>query len=94
MNSLLWQNISLSKLQKKDLDLFCQNRRQIFVNEVNRVIKLMHEIANLLHVVKEFTSLRRNANNFKEICHIIFVKRVDPLHLQVIASSSYRSIIF
>ena len=74
------------------MDIFCQNRRQIFVNEVNRVIKLMHEIANLLLVVKEFTSLR-NANILKEICHIIFVKRVDPLHLQVIASS-YRSIIF
>lgn len=42
------------------MDIFCQNRRQIFVNEVNRAIEyeLMHETANLLLVVNEFTSLR------------------------------------
>lgn len=71
------------------MDIFCQNRRQIFVNEVNRAIEyeLMHETANLLLVVNEFTSLRAMPTVWRKICHIIFVKRVDPLHLQVIAIS-------
>lgn len=72
---VLWQNIPLYK----KMDIFCQNRRQIFVNEVNKY-ELMHEIANLLLVVNEFTSLHNAINNLMKICHINFVKRVDPLH--------------